>query len=164
MYANSSSSSNSALPSHTTSVSAATPISLFQSGQLLALKPDCHGGLILHKGFYADFVGPGAAVGGSFDIKCTSVYVAGVVEFNVPETFAERQEAFKNRLNYIKLLEQIALEPSSPRRAQLILQQLCEWLGETEAHKIPRELVAKLAGLHPVQKQWRSSSNSENGL
>lgn len=132
------------------------PVSLFQSGQFLSITEDSPGGLILLKDFYADFAGSGAAVGGTFDIQCQFVYVAGVVRFNVPETYEDRQTAFKNRINYIKKLEQIALEPSSPHRSRLMKLQLAEWVGLEEAKKIPTELIAKLAGLHPVQKRWRS--------
>lgn len=132
------------------------PVSMFQSGQFLSITDDSPGGLILLKTFYADFAGAGSAVGGTFDIQCQFVYVAGTVRFTVPETYAARQVAFQKRINYIKKLEQIALEPSSPHRTRLIKLQLAEWLGTEEAKKIPTDLVSKLAGLHPIQKRWRS--------
>lgn len=126
---------------------AIVPVSLLQSGQLLALKRECKGGLILQRRFYADFVGPGAAVGGSFDIDCTLIYVIGTVEFYVPSTFAERRAAFGQRMAYIEILKELVLEPSRLNRACMILDQLCQWVRTDAAIAVPDELVAQLVAL-----------------
>ncbi len=127
----------------------ALPLSFFKSGQFLSLSPDCQGGLILLKSFYADFVGSGAVVGSSFDVNCTSVYVIGTVEFCAPATYSERQQAFCKRMAYTQQLQEIAGEEAPLRRSCLILQQLHQWVGAEEAKKIPDELVARLAGVLP---------------
>jgi hypothetical protein len=121
------------------------PLSFFKSGQFLCLTPDCKGGLILQKPFYADFVGPGAA-GSSFDINCTSVYVIGTVEFYVPETYEKRQKAFQKRMAYSKRLQDIAGVETPIHRCLLMLHQLCQWVGVKEMNKVPDELIARLAG------------------
>ena len=125
------------------------PLSFFKSGQFLSLTPDCQGGIILQKPFYADFVGPGAAVGSSFDVDCTSVYVIGPVKFCASTIYSERQQAFQRRMAYSQQLQEILQVEAPFERAGLILRQLCQWVGAEAAQKIPDELVAQLAGLLP---------------
>jgi hypothetical protein len=131
------------------SASASLPLSFFKSGQFLSLTTNCQGGIILQKPFYADFVGLGAAVGSSFDVNCTSVYVIGAVKFCASTTYSERQQAFQKRMAYSQQLQEIAEVEAPLDRALLILRQLCEWVGAEEAKKIPEELVARLVGLLP---------------
>lgn len=139
-------------------------LDLFKSGQWLALKPECRGGLIVQKSFYADFVGPGAAVGGSFDINCTSVYVIGEVEFYAPTTYTERQHAFQKRMTYLKKLSEILSVHAHIHRACLILRQLCLWVGVSQSRSIPVELIAQLGGLMPqsVGLGWRHLSAKQS--
>ena len=125
------------------------PLSFFKSGQFLSLTSDCQGGIILQKPFYADFVGPGAAVGSSFDINCTSVYVIGSVKFCASTIYSERQQAFQQRMSYTQQLQDILQVESPLERACLIMHQLGQWVGAEEAKKIPDNLVAQLAGLLP---------------
>lgn len=129
--------------------SSRVPIDLLKSGQLLALKPNCQGGLIIQKPFYADFVGPGSAVGSSFDVTCTSVYAIGQIEFYAPTRYAERQQAFQKRMAYSQKLTEILLEDSPLHRAFSIINQLSQWLGADKAQKIPPELIAHIGGLLP---------------
>jgi hypothetical protein len=139
-------------------------LDLFKSGQWLALKPECRGGLIVQKSFYADFVGPGAAVGGSFDVNCTSVYVLGEVEFYAPTTYTERQHAFHKRVSYIKKLSEILAVNASIHRACLTIRQLCLWVGVNQTRSIPLELIAQLGGLipHSVALGWRHLSTKHS--
>lgn len=132
---------------HTANSASELPLSFFKSGQFLCLSPECQGGLIIHKSFYADFVGPGAAVGSSFDVNCTSVYAIGKVEFCVPATYSERQQAFQQRMAYSQQLQDIVGEEAPLHRSILMLNQLSQWVGAEEVTKIPDELVARLAGV-----------------
>lgn len=122
------------------------PLDLFKSGHLIAIKPNCRGGIIIQKPFYADFVGNGAAVGGGFDINCISVYVIGKVEFYAPATYPQRQEAFHRRIGYSKMLQKILEMPSPIHRASLILKKLSQQFGDDASKQIPSELIAQLAG------------------
>lgn len=131
------------------SASDQVPLSFFNSGQFLCLANDCQGGIILQKRFYADFVGPGAAIGSSFDVDCTSVYVIGAVKFCALSNYCERQQAFKKRMAYSERLQEITRLEVPSKRALWILDQLYHWVGAEEAQKIPDELVAMLAGLLP---------------
>ncbi len=137
------------LNSQVKSGSESLPLSYFKSGQFLSLTSDCQGGLILQKPFYADFVGPGAVVGSSFDVNCTSIYVIGTIKFSASTTVSERQQAFQQRMAYNHRLQEIAEIEAPLRRAFSILQQLSQWVGAEEANKIPDEIVARLAGLLP---------------
>lgn len=125
------------------------PLSFFKSGQFLSLTPNSQGGLILQKPFYADFVGPGAAIGSSFDVNCTLVYAIGAVEFGVPTTLTERQQAFNRRMAYSQRLQAITVQEAPLYRSIVILNQLCKWVGAEEARNIPDDLVARLAGVLP---------------
>lgn len=123
------------------------PLDLFKSGHLLAIKPNSHGAIIIQKPFYADFVGPGAAVGGGFDINCISVYVIGIVEFYAPVTYPERQQAFHLRICYSKMLQKILEIPSPIHRACAVLKRLAQGLGANSIKQIPSELIAQLVGV-----------------
>lgn len=144
------------------------PLDLLKTGQLLALTSDCRGGLIIQKRFYADFVGPGAAVGGSFDVNCTSVYAIGKVEFYAPTTYEERQQAFQMRITYTQKLGEILLELAPLPRAFLIINQLSQWLGVDKVKKIPPELIAQLGGVLPrtaaIALQKHSTGNTSRHL
>lgn len=123
------------------------PLDLFKSGQLLRIQPGCQGALIIQKQFYADFAGPGAAVGGSFDVDCLSVYVIGEVKFDVPVTYSQRQQAFQTRMEYSKRLQSIAVIPSALDRAMTILDQLFVGLDTDAISEIPSALIGQLAGV-----------------
>ncbi len=125
------------------------PLQLLKSGQLLALTTDCQGALLIQKPYFAEFAGPGAAVGGSFDIKCTSVYVLGVVKFQAPASLSERQQAFQQRMGYIKQLQEITSEQTPLRRARAMVNQLNQWCGVDEVRNIPNEIIAKLIAVLP---------------
>ncbi len=123
------------------------PLDLFKSGRLLALKPNCRGALIIQKPFYADFAGPGAAVGGTFDFSCTSVYAIGEVEFYAPASYAERQQAFQKRMDYSQKLEEILAVPSPIHRVRAILKVLSQGLQADLVKMIPSNLIAQLGGV-----------------
>lgn len=130
-------------------VTSLPPLQLLTSGQLLALAADSQGWLLIQKPYFAEFVGPGAAVGGSFDVRCTNVYVIGQVRFQAPVPQAERQQAYQQRIHYIEKLQEIASEPSPLSRARSMVQQLYEWCSVEEVNQIPSELIALLIGVLP---------------
>lgn len=131
-------------------------VQVFKSGQLLCLKSQCLSGVILQKPYFADFIGPGAVVGGAFDLQCTSVYLLGSVEFMVPETPAARRTAFQQRISYVDYLQEISQLPSPIRRSHAIISWLSQQFGQDEVSKIPHQLLAALVGVLPesINTAW----------
>lgn len=130
---------------------------LFGSGQLFYLPSDRPVGLLIVLPHYVDFAGCGAVVGGSFDLRCVSVYPIGDFQFAIPETTLERQKAFQRRLAYLHTLHRITFIQPPLQRACLIIRQLCQWITPEEAQKIPLELIAKLIGVLPrtIEAGWQ---------
>ncbi|EKQ69477.1 hypothetical protein OsccyDRAFT_2105 [Leptolyngbyaceae cyanobacterium JSC-12] len=129
-----------------------------QSGQLLTIAPDSPGSLLIVKSFYVDFAGPGAAVGGEFDRRCTAVYVVGTVRLQTIANQSDREDAIQTRLTYAEQLAHIVDYPNPQQRGRAIVQQLAEWLPGNLSLTIPAELTAGLAGVLPttVQMAWQS--------
>lgn len=125
------------------------PLQLFNSGQLLRIPSNCSGGLILQLTHHAEFVGAGAAVGSSFDIKCVSVYTVGDVQLDVPATFAERKQAYHKRIGYMQRQQKITAMRAPLQRAYLIIRQLCLLLDVDQVRTIPDDLLAQLVGVFP---------------
>jgi hypothetical protein len=135
----------------------AFPLDLLKSGQLLYLAPHCQGWLILQKPFFAELIGPGAAVGGSFDLQCRAIYPIGDIQFCVPDHYDKQRRAFHRRLEYTKAIQAMLLETSPLRRATQLVEQLCQWIGSEEAQQVPIELAAHLVGVFPhnLELAWQ---------
>lgn len=142
------------------------PIELLKSGQLLAVTDSSASGIILQKPYFAEFVGPGAAVGGLFDIECVTIYTLGVAEFTVPSTLGERQHAFRRRIEDIEMMQQLCQSDVPLRRASEILELLCGRFGIDEVRSIPNEVIARLGGVLPgtVQMAWQQQFNIQSAL
>lgn len=136
------------------------PIHLLQSGQNLVLSPEGSGWLILQRQFYAEAVGPGAAVGGTFDAQCLSVYVCGDVKLVSLGIDAERRAAYEKRMEYIQSMQAILLEFDPVQRGTRLLEQLIDWVGLQQTQQIPHELLCQMGGLlpHNVNLAWRTLS------
>ena len=74
-----------------------------KSGQVLIVKADRRGGLRLHKKWHTEFVGPGAAVGGTLDQDCQKVELVGDVSLVLPESREARIRAYLIRRQWIRL-------------------------------------------------------------
>jgi hypothetical protein len=136
--------------------SSSLPLQLLSSGQILMISPDCTGALILQKPFFAEFVGHGAIVGGSFDIQCQSIYAIGDVQFISSPNEEQRRAAFQRRVEYIQAMQSILLEEAPLRRAKRLFEQMCDWIGTDHTLEIPREIGARLAGVFPksIEMAW----------
>ncbi len=136
------------------------PLHLLQSGQTLMLAHNCTGWLILQKPFYAEIVGPGAAVGGSFDVQCQSIYAIGNVQFIALEDEESRQSAFQQRMDYIQSMQAILLESAPIARASKLIEQLITWIGLEPTQSIPHDLLSRLGGVMApnISLGWRTIS------
>ncbi len=129
------------------------------SGQLFEITPDSQGALLLVKGFYVDFAGPGAAVGGEFDHTCTAVYVLGSVQLRPLQPQHDRGDAIQIRLTYAEQLAAIAALPNAKHRAQQIVHQLTDWLPGNLSFLVSEDLAAGLVGVLPTTIRWAWQAN-----
>ncbi len=122
---------------------------ILNSGQLLMLEPTKRNAIIICKAFHAEFVGPGAAVGGPLDIESAGIIPLGDIAFCQPQTYRERQTAFAKRMHWIKWLQQTTDSPLPTQRARVLLFSLEEFFSAKEVAFIPSDVLARLAGVLP---------------
>ncbi|MEB3290475.1 MAG: hypothetical protein VKI82_11205 [Leptolyngbya sp.] len=155
-------------PSHPCDVSMATRYQAKLTGKQGTLLPD-HGdilskvrsadlwivnsrrrnGLILHKGFYTEFAGPGAAVGGGLDEVCSGVIPLGSLSLLPATSAEEQQKALKIRLQWVRLTQNFTDKPVALDRARMILEQFKSYFTTETVDQVPDEAFALLVGVLP---------------
>ena len=120
-----------------------------QSQKLLIVNPRRKNGLIVYKKYHAEFVGPGAIVGGQFDTNVVDVIAVGKLSLITPETSEQRRQAYKMRRQWVKLTKQITDNPVPTERARVILNQFEHWFDTETVAKLPDEAFAMLVGVLP---------------
>lgn len=118
------------------------------SGQLLMVNSRKRNGLIIYKRFHAQFAGPGAAVGGFFDMDCQGAIPVGDLSLVYPEE-EERQKAYLIRRQWIRLTQQFTDNPVPLQRAQMILNQFENYFSPDMIAQLPDEAFALLVGVLP---------------
>lgn len=116
---------------------------------LLMVNSRRRNGLIICKQFYAEFAGPGAAVGGFFDVDCRSIIPVGELSLVHPADQEERQKAYLIRRQWIRLTHELTDNPLPLQRAQMILNQFENYFGAETIQQIPDEAFALLVGVLP---------------
>lgn len=119
------------------------------SGQLLVVDSRRRNGLILIKRFHAEFAGPGAAVGGTFDVGCQEAIPVGDFHFVCPVSPEERQKAYAIRRHWVRLMEQLTAKPAAWERAQMLLNQFEQYFDAETVAQIPDRAWALLVGVFP---------------
>ncbi len=117
--------------------------------ELLIVNPRRKNGLIVYKKYHAEFVGPGAIVGGQFDLDATKVLAVGNVSLVCPENSQQRMQAYKMRRQWVRLTKQIIDNPEPAQRAQVILNQFEHWFDAETVAALPDEAFALLVGVLP---------------
>jgi hypothetical protein len=120
-----------------------------QSGKLWMVNSRRRNGLILCKSFYAEFAGPGAAVGGLFDLDCQRVIPVGDLSLIQPNCHEERQKAYLIRRQWIRLTQQFTDQSVPLQRATMILNQFENYFDQETIARIPDEAFAQLVGVLP---------------
>lgn len=140
------------------------PIELLKSGQLLAITDSENSGIILQKPFFAEFIGPGAAIGGLFDLNCVTIYTLGQAEFTVPATLEERQLAFRSRIDDIASMQTLCQAEAPLRRAIDLLDMLCSRFSTDEIRSIPNDVLSKVVGVMPgtIAMAWQKQFNLQS--
>ncbi len=117
--------------------------------KLLVINPRRKNGLIVYKDYHAEFVGPGAAVGGKFDLDAKAITTVGKISLILPESTGQRLQAYKMRRQWVKLTKQITDNPEPAERARVILNQFEHWFDEETVTKLPDDAFAMLVGVLP---------------
>lgn len=140
------------------------PIELLKSGQLLAVTEGEPSGLILQKPFFAEFIGPGAAVGGLFDLNCVTIYTLGQAEFTVPVSLEDRQTAFRRRIDNIASMQTLCQAEAPLRRAIDLLDMLCSRFSTDQIRSIPNDVLSKVVGVMPgtIAMAWQKQFNLQS--
>lgn len=124
-------------------------LSKIQSGQLWIVNSRRKNGLIIHKRFYTEFAGPGAAVGGQFDEDCLGVIPLGKLSLLPPESLEEQQKALRIRLQWVRLTQNFTDKAVPLERAQMILEQFKSYFDQNIVDQVPDEAFALLVGVLP---------------
>jgi len=120
-----------------------------QQGQLLVVNPRRKNGLILYKTYHAEFAGPGAIVGGQFDLDVSYLLAVGNLSLIAPGNSQARKQAYKMRRQWVRLTKQIIDNPQPTERAQVILNQFEHWFDIETVADLPDEAFALLVGVLP---------------
>jgi hypothetical protein len=130
-----------------------------QDRELLVVNPRRKNGLIVCKKYHAEFAGPGAVVGGQFDLNAIDLVPVGKLSLIVPQNSQERRQSYKMRRQWVRLTKQIIDNPIPTERAQVILNQFEHWFDTDTVAKLPDEVFALLVGVLP--QTIRKVRNSE---
>ncbi|HIK43943.1 MAG TPA: hypothetical protein IGR64_03545 [Leptolyngbyaceae cyanobacterium M65_K2018_010] len=106
-------------------------------------------GLIIHKEFYTEFAGPGAAIGGGLDTDCRRVIPLGSLSLLQPTSLEEQQKALKIRLQWVRLTQNFTDKPIPTDRARMILEQFKSYFDQSIVDQVPDEAFALLVGVLP---------------
>jgi len=132
------------------------------SGQLLMVDSRRRNGLILIKRFHAEFAGPGAAVGGAFDVDSVQAIPVGDFCLVSPQSPEERQKAFGIRRHWVRLTEQLTRKPVALERAQMLLTQFEQHFDAETVVQIPDQALALLIGVFPQTILRAREGNDED--
>lgn len=120
-----------------------------RQGELLVINPRRKNGLILYKTYHAEFAGPGAIIGGQFDLDVDRFLAVGNLSLVTPSNPQARKQAYKMRRQWVKLTKQIIDNPLPTERAQVILNQFEHWFDIETVAELPDEAFALMVGVLP---------------
>ncbi|WP_414530690.1 hypothetical protein [Nodularia chucula] len=124
-------------------------LTLLHSGKVFVVNSRQRNGLILFKRYHAEFAGPGAAVGGNYDLDCERVLTIGNLSLLTAESYEERQKAYLIRRQWIRLIKQITEHPLPQQRVQKILDQFEQYFPLLMVDQMPDIVFALLVGVLP---------------
>lgn len=124
-------------------------LSHLHSGQLLRIEAQSGNGVIVCHRHYAQILGPGAAVGGIFDLDGRRIITIGQISLVHPESLAEKRQAFLTRKKWITSTQKIANHPSALQRATILLRMLERYCGIETTMQLPAAILAQVVGVLP---------------
>lgn len=125
-------------------------LSQIRSGQLWIVNSRRKNGLLIHKRFYTEFAGPGAAVGGQFDEDCLAVIPLGNLQLLPSESLEDQQKALRIRLQWVRLTQNFTDKAVPLERARMILEQFKSYFDQKIVEQVPDEAFALLVGVLPT--------------
>ncbi|MCL1467909.1 hypothetical protein [Argonema galeatum] len=136
-------------------------IAQLHSGKLLVVSRNKRNGLILFKSYHAEFAGPGAGVGSTFDMDCQRAVAVGNFSLVVPESYEERQTAYKTRRQWIMLTKQLTDRSDPLERAEKLLAQFEAFFDSQTVANLPDDVLAYLVGVLPQTIALARRSNED---
>lgn len=124
-------------------------LSRLKERELLIVNPRRKNGLIVYKKYHAEFIGPGAIIGGNFDVEVKNLIAVGNLSLISPQNSQDRRQAYKMRRQWVRLTKQIIDNPLATERAQVILNQFEHWFDAQTVASLPDEAFALLVGVLP---------------
>lgn len=131
------------------------------ANRLLAVDEQKRSGLILCNPHSAEFAGPGAAICNPFQIGYTQIIAIGAPEIVEVSNYDDRQKAYSRRIQWVRWLHKIALEPIATQRAENLFAGFEEFFGSEILTELPPEVLALLAGVLPHTIQFLRSQRLE---
>lgn len=130
---------------------------------LLAISEQKKSGLILCKPYYAEFVGPGAAVSTPVEEGYTGVVTIGSPILVAAQDGEARQKAYGRRIQWMRWLEKISSDSAATpqARTEKLISSFEAFFGADIVAKIPDEILALLIGVLP---QTVSGVRPDNAL
>lgn len=120
-----------------------------KSGQIFRVKGGGGTAMIICHRHHAELAGPGAVVGGAFDLDCCRLIPIGNVSLVYAESRAERQQGYAIRQKWLGFTQK-AMDSSVPlQRARHILILLERYFGAEKVSSLPDEVLAQLVGVLP---------------
>jgi len=120
-----------------------------QQGHSFTVDPKRRTGLILCKAFHSEFAGPGASIGGAFDLDCKAIVMIGGLWVNPATSQMDSQKAYRIRRAWLRMIQEFAELNSPAQRAKKILAQFDLYFGRTIAAQIPDHALGALVGVLP---------------
>ncbi len=132
--------------------------------KLLVVNPRRKNGLIIYKKYHAEFAGPGAVAGSSFDLDVKLVIPVGNLSLITPKNSQERQRAYLIRRQWVRLTKQITDSPEPKQRAKMVINQFEHYFGSEIVCTIPDEAFARLVGVLPQTVAQMRDDEERKGL
>ena len=119
------------------------------SGKVLIVNSRRRNGLIIFKRYHAEFLGPGAIVGGNYDSDCRCVIPIGNLSLLPSESHDDCQKAYLIRRQWVRLIKQITENTVPVQRVQKILEQFEQYFPSEVVASLPDTAFAMLVGVLP---------------
>ncbi|WP_431662201.1 hypothetical protein [Pantanalinema rosaneae] len=116
---------------------------------LIAVGENKRSGLILCKEHYAEFAGPGAAVGSPAEQHYTTVIAIGAPEIVEVTTHELRQRAYSRRIQWVRWLHKIVDHPDPIQRIEKLFAGFDAFFGNEVLANLSDDILSRLAGVLP---------------